>query len=95
MPGRVLRVLPGRLRAFTLIMTSRQASAGETAAGTGEGTGMATGMGRYDDCVAPGLVDRSFATATSRRHVDLLRVSSALCPALILRATLRLSGPAR
>ena len=52
-------------------------------------------MGRYAGSVAPGLVDHSFATATSRRHVDLLRVSSALCPAVTLRATLRLPGPAR
>ncbi|MFC1440487.1 putative leader peptide [Streptacidiphilus sp. N1-10] len=53
------------------------------------------GMGRYDDSVSPGLVDHSFAGSTSRRHVDLLRVSSALCPAVTLRATLRLTGPAR
>lgn len=53
------------------------------------------GMGRYDDSVSPGFVDHSFVTATSRRHVDLLRVSSALCRAVTLRAMRRLTGPAR
>ncbi|MFC1403933.1 putative leader peptide [Streptacidiphilus sp. N1-5] len=53
------------------------------------------GKGRYGDSVSSGLVDHSFAGATSRRHVDLLRVSSALCPAVSLRAMRRPSGPAR